>query len=111
MKTLLLVLLFSVSASAQDRAYTFSRLALYQGAAFDVITTERALLRPYTREMNPVLGNTRGRRVATVAGLTIATDFITRKLHRDGHTKAARITNFIIGSVHIGAGVWNERQR
>lgn len=86
-----------------QRVYDYSRLTLYSGLAFDLTTTVR-IKQP---EANPVLGQHPVRQVAFSSGLTVASDLLTHHLKRQGHTKLATIFNYTVGSIHIGAGVWN----
>ena len=84
--------------------YNLSRVALYSGAVFDITTTVAIRNVP---EANPVIGQQPVRQIAMVGGLTVISDSLSRELKKDGHPKAATIINFITGSVHFGAGIWN----
>lgn len=101
---LILTILFAIPLHAQqDR---ISRITLYSGLAFDLGTTEAARRAGY-QEANPILGQNPYRRIATATGLTVGTDWLIQRYIRPEHPKLARVLNFTIGSVHIGAGVWN----
>lgn len=101
-----LIVLIAISATVHAQSlYTPSRLALYSGLAFDLGTSEYGS-RVGATEGNPILGDNRAKRIPLAIGLTIATDLLTRSMKRD-HPRIATVCNFIVGSVHVGAGVWN----
>ena len=85
--------------------YTASRVVLYGGLAVDLGTTERAISRGAV-EMNPALGQGRGQRMGVAIGGTVLVDLVTRGMRRE-HPRFARVLNFLVGSVHVGAGAWN----
>ena len=108
MKTIaILILLTAVSTDVLAQStYSASRIALYSGLTFDLISTEAAL-RAGARESNPILGQNPYRRIGIAAGITVATDMWTRRLRRGGHPKLASIVNAVAGGIHFSAGAWN----
>ena len=108
MKTISLLILLAatpITMQAQS-AYNASRITLYSGLTFDLISTEAAL-RTGARETNPILGQNPYRRVGIATGITVATDLWTRRLKLDGHPKLATVVNAVAGGIHFSAGAWN----
>ena len=106
-KIAILILLAATPITMQAQAaYNASRITLYSGLTFDLISTEAAL-RAGARESNPILGQNPYRRVGIAAGITVATDLWTRRLKLDGHQKLASIVNAVAGGIHFSAGAWN----
>ena len=102
---LVLILLLTSTAHAQT-SYDASRAVLYSGVAFDAATTEFALRRGY-REANPIVGNNPWQRHTVTVGSALITDWLTGRLRARGHTRAATVLNFTLGSFRWGVGVRN----
>ena len=63
-------------------------LSMFAASAGDIATTEWGLSRPGIYEANPFVGN-RGVRLSTHALVPVAVWWTTKRLHRDGHDRAA----------------------
>ena len=108
----IVVLLFTSLAHAQtphrflDKANAILHTASAAAMVADLATTEQALSRPGTRELNP-LGQTRGERIGLkVAGFG-AELALSYALHRTGHHKAERMIPVIFGSISGAAAIHN----
>ena len=108
MRTIVILILLTTTVPGMQAQsiYSSSRIALYSGLTFDLISTEVAL-RAGARESNPILGQNPYRRVGIATGITVATDLWTRRLKLDGHPKLATVVNAVAGGIHFSAGAWN----
>lgn len=109
--SLAVILALSAPAMAQKPfqqqvlSYEASRATLWGGAAFDFGTTIAAQRYGKFKEANPLLGQNHGVQAGVIFGHTLLTDVMTHKLIRS--RKNAAIANFIVGGLHISAGIWN----
>jgi hypothetical protein len=103
-KALFFVMLICPEIHGQG-TYDYSRITMYSGLAWDLTTTV-AIKYP---EANPILGQHPVRQVAVSSGLTILSDVLTHHLQKQGHERLATIFDFVVGSIHFGAGLWNIR--
>jgi hypothetical protein len=101
-KAVFFVMLISPEIHGQG-TYDYSRITMYSGLAWDLTTTV-AIKYP---EANPILGQHPVRQVVVSSGLTILSDVLTHHLQKQGHQKLATIFDFVVGSIHFGAGLWN----
>ena len=104
-RLILCLVLLPSAAFAQNKVYDASRIVLASGATFDLTST----VLTKGRESNPTLTQVPVAQVAIVGGLTILSDRLGEQLKKAGHPKAAAVINFVAGSAHFGAGVWNVR--
>lgn len=92
-----------------NSGYTLSRITLYSGAAADIASTEIRMQQSGFRELNPVLGQDRARRIGTVVGGTIAVDLLSRYLYKSGRTRSAAVLNYAVGTMHFSFAIRNSR--
>jgi hypothetical protein len=93
------ILFCSIPAYAVDK----SQLFLVAGTDFaSTVSTN-------SREMNPVMGQGWKGQAVAMTGSTALVLVLGKTLKDMGHPKAARVMNYIMGSVHFGAAGLNFR--
>jgi len=107
----LVALLVSVPASAQDRVGPAPYLVLTVGSGYDLATTLHALHTvPGAVEANPFLshGGTPGLVAGKVAA-TAALGYVMNRMGVSGHPRAAKVLGYVAGIAMAGIGARNAR--
>lgn len=103
--SVLLCLLLPVLAEARQAA-TMPVAALVAGNVLDAVSTEIALQGGGTREVNPVLGQSVGRRLALKSAGTVFQVWAVRKLGQR-HPKWAKVIGYGGAAALGGVSLWN----
>ena len=112
MRPLLAVAVLTLCAlcRASEAQPTALRLSAAGAQVADVITTQVALSRPGTREVNPLaLANKPAAQVAVRAATILLVDWAARRLHKTGHPKAARRLLWAVTGGYTAVAVSNLR--
>lgn len=114
MKTLMCILFLCGIASAQEqpeqKTLDASAYYLIGSTAADYLSSQW-LDRTKHREGNTYLGDNPAMQAALMTGTTVLSLYTAKMLRETGHPRAAKITNYIIGSLHLGAATWNIQLR
>lgn len=108
-----LLLALAVPATSQAgplRVHGVALGAFVASSTADLVTTERALARPGTREVNPVLAGPPAQRVATKLALTSAVTWLVWRLGQT-HPRAAAIVGLAGAGAFSAAAVHNAHVR
>lgn len=108
MRVVLLIVVFSLPAAAEQRPSFASQLFLMTGSATDLGTTV-ASHPAGLAESNPILGRTRAQQSAVMIGSTVLVHVMSKRLASNGHPKLASALNFAVGGLHFTAAASNVR--